>query len=123
MNFMISIAGWFLWNWGEFTITKEEADNDNDPNTVVTLKDFKNKKYPTWIGSLVCVPVVLWIISKQINLDLLAPIVFFDGEGKSGGFGAHDIYLLGAGAAWEAFIFIGRWVRSFFKKKAAKLNG
>lgn len=144
MNFMISLVGWFLWNWAEFSVTKEKGDGDiylarisgivngsdasettkatliHKIHTIlgspVSLKDYMKGHYETWVGSLLCIVILLWIMSRQISLDPFATIA---GTGVE--LGWNDLYLLGAGAVWDAFIFGFRWVRNFFKKKTEQL--
>ena len=113
---MITFAGWLLWNWAEFSIEKEVADNDNDPNTNVTFRGHLAKKYTTIVGSAVCIPIILWIGYRQINIDPFASLIGVDAK-----LGWHDLYLLGSGAVWEAMIFVIKRIRAFFKKKVSQL--
>lgn len=116
MNFMISILGWFLWTWVNFTIEKWEADDDGDDKTVFSFTHYKDKYWPTWIGSLACVPLLLWIGSRQLNLDAFGSLI---APGVS--LGWNDLYLLAAGAAFEALIFAVKRIRKFFKNLSSKL--
>lgn len=111
MNFMISILGWFLWNWAELVIEQRTLDEDGNPSTNFSFRDFVAKKKYLWIGNLLCCPVILWIGAKGLTLDLLAPITGTP-------LGWHDLYILGSGPAFELIIFLGIRVRNIFKKKA-----
>lgn len=112
MNFMISILGWLLWNWAEFTMAKADMDDDGNPNTNLSVREYANSHYPTWIGSLLCIPLLLWIGYRNLSIDPLASIV-----GVESSIGWNDLYLVGAGAAWEAFIFGVKKVRKFYKQQ------
>jgi hypothetical protein len=112
MNFFISIVGWFLWNWAQLTMEKKMLDEDGNPQTNFTFKDYINKQYTYWVGSLICVPVLLWIGYRNLNIDPLASLIGIDAK-----IGWHDAYLLGSGAAFEAVIFIVSVIRNYFKKK------
>ena len=109
MNFMISIVGWFLWNWAEFSITKEAGDESEKK---ISLPHYAQGHWETWIGSLVMTTVLLWVGHRQLNLDPFEVVL-----GTK--LGWNDLYLLGSGAAWDAFIFGFKWVKNFFKKKSA----
>jgi hypothetical protein len=145
MNFMISIIGWFLWNWAEFSITKESGDGfvyakkvnalidettitPTEKNSIMvrlmeifkkplSLREYAATHYETWVGSLVTIPVILWMCSRQLNLDVFAPIA-----GSGIPLGWNDLYLLGAGVVWDAFIFLFKYVKNFFRKKENDLK-
>jgi len=145
MNFFISILGWFLWNWAEFSVVKQEGDGseyepeivkyinasnglDDNSKTLlangvrmilkspVTLKMYAKTHYETWIGSLGCIFLLLWIGARNLSVDPLAPL--FGVEAK---LGWNDLYLVGSGVVWDAFIFGFKKVRKFFKKKESEL--
>jgi hypothetical protein len=111
MNFMVSLLGWFLWNWGELVIKQKQFDEDNDPSTNFTFSEHAKKKKYGWIGSLACVPLLLWIGAKQLSLDPLAPLI-----GHS--LGWNDLYLLAAGPAFEIIIFFIGQIDRYIKKRA-----
>ncbi len=113
MNFMISIAGCFLWNWAQLTIEKKTLDEDGNPNTNFTFIDYAKKQYPYWVGSVVCIPILLWIGANKLSLDPLEPLIGIDAN-----IGWHDLYFLGSGAAFEATIFIVIRIKNFFKSKS-----
>jgi hypothetical protein len=146
MNFMITLVGWFLWNWAEFTITKEKGDdgsiymtkilslisgttmNDIEKAALsakvlelfikpISFKDYAFTHYETWVGSGVTMIVLLWAMSRQLSLDPFASLIGVSGVPL----GWNDIYLLLSGAVWDAFIFGFKWVKNLFKKKEAKL--
>lgn len=116
MNFMISIAGWFLWNLIAYEIEHRKRAFDKDPNTNYTFAEHKKKYKITWLGSLVCVPILLWAASRQLSLDPFASII---APGMS--LGWNDVLLLGAGAAYEMLIFVVKLVTSYFAKKSSGL--
>lgn len=145
MNFFISILGWFLWNWAEFSVVKQEGDgSEYEPGLMlfiktneelsdhhktilsegirmilkspVTLRMYAKTHYETWIGSLGCIFLLLWIGYRNLSVDPLAPL--FGVESK---LGWNDLYLVGSGIVWDAFIFGFKKVRKFFKKKEAEL--
>lgn len=109
MNFMISVLGWFLWNWGELELTKRELDDDGNPNTNFGFREYKQKKWTTWVGSIAFIPVLLWV--GYMGLDL-KPLQSIMGENH----GWNDLYYLGAGFAWEAFIFLIIRAHKFLKR-------
>lgn len=145
-NFLISIVGWFLWNWAEYSIVKESGDgyiykskvgdiirantsiSEIDKETIVlkinelfkkiSLKDYAVTHYETWIGSFVTIILLLWIMSRQLSLDPLAPIIGTTGVPL----GWNDLYLLCSGIAWDAFIFGFKYVKNYFRKKSLELK-
>jgi hypothetical protein len=110
MNFMISLLGWFVWNIAELVIRQKELEEDNDPSTNFYFGEYASKKKYTWIGSVACVPILLWIGYRQLNLDPLASIVGHP-------LGWNDLYLLGSGLFFELVIFLVIYARRFFKKR------
>lgn len=112
MNFFISLLGWFLWNWAELTIKDKQLREDNDPTTVFRFKDFASEKKYVWIGSLACVPLLLWLGSQKLGLQPLAPLLGHN-------FDWNDLYLLAAGPAFEIIIFISAQINRILKRKTA----
>lgn len=108
MNFIISILGWFLWNWVELVLRQKELEEDGDPNTNFHLKEFAKKKVYYWVGSFVCCFVLLWLGTKELALTPLAPLVGHD-------LGWSDLYYLGAGAAFEVIIFVSGKIKNALK--------
>lgn len=115
MNFFISIAGWFLWNLAELYIEKSEKENDSDPETKWEVKAYASSHWPLWIGSLVCIPVILWIGYRNLNIDPLGAMIGLESNKWN------DLYILGAGAAFEFFIFGVKKIKAWFKKKEKDL--
>lgn len=111
MNFMISILGWFLWNLAEFTMAKQELDEDGNPNTNMNFSEYKHTHWPSWIGSFFSTFLLLWIGYRQLNLEPFQVIT--GGESLAW----NDLYYLGAGAAWEAFLWLVKKIRKHFKNK------
>lgn len=112
MNFFISLLGWFLWNWAEITIKERQLREDGDPTTNFRLRDFAAEKKYTWIGSLACVFLLLWLGAQKLGLKPLAPILGHEIDWN-------DLYLLAAGPAFEIIIFLIGQVNRILKKKAA----
>lgn len=108
MNFMFSILGWALWNWGELELKKRELDEDGNPQTNFSFADFRKQKWTSWIGSLLCCFFLLIVGYKQLGLKPFASII-----------GDHewtDAYYAGAGIAWEALLFTVVQIKNRFKK-------
>lgn len=112
MNFMITILGWALWNWAAFSIEKDTYD---DAAKDMPLREYRKRNWDGWIGSLLCVPLLLWIGFRQMSIDPFAELLV----GHK--IGWNDLYLLGSGFAWEALIFGIKKAKSFFKKRASEL--
>lgn len=108
-NFYGAILGWFVWNIVELIIRQEELDEDGDPNTNFHFSQFAQKKKYYWIGSIGTCLMLLWIGSKGLNLDPLAPLTGHE-------LGWTDLYYLGSGAALELLIFIVLKIRKITKK-------
>ena len=115
MNFFISIIGWALWNWAEFEIKKRELDEDGDEKTNYTFKDYTDKKWSSWIGSFLCIAVLMWVGHRQLSLDPFASLV------GTHSLGWNDLYLLMSGAVWEIVLFAIKKIRSILKKKETEL--
>lgn len=112
MNFFISLLGWFLWNWAEIVIREKQLREDNDPTTVFRFREYADIKKYMWIGSAACIPLLLWLGSKQLGLKPLAPLIGHDVDWN-------DVYLLAAGPAFEVIIFcIGQLQRFIEKRKS-----
>lgn len=114
MNFMISLLGWFLWNWAEFSITKESNDETEHGEKAFPLRAYLRTHWETWVGSFFTIFLLLWIGHRQLNLD---PFEVVTGVKL----GWNDLYLLGSGAAWDAIIFILKKVKAHFRKKESEL--
>lgn len=143
MNFMVTLLGWFLWNWAEYSITKQEGEGgqyvqpinkiiDSYPfdqgqkvsmmteitkllKAPITLGQYARDHYETWVGSLACTVLLLWLGYTRLDINPFASLA-----GISTG-GWNDIYLLGSGAVWDAIMFAFKKVRKFFKKKESEL--
>lgn len=112
MNFFISIIGWALFNLGEMELRKRELDDDGNPQTNFTFSEYAKKKRLSWIGSLLMIPVILWIGAKQIDLKPLSMLTDTEHSWS-------DLYYLGAGFAWELLIFAVTKIHKFIKKMSA----
>jgi|SRR5688572_1966824 len=115
MNFFISIIGWLVWNIAEAQIEKGDKDNDNKAETAFSYKDYAKRHLLIWLGSLLCIPVLLWIGYRQLDIDPVGSLLGIETKAW------HDLYILASGAAFEAFIFAVKKVKSFFKKKESEL--
>lgn len=107
MNFLITLVGWFLWNWAEFSITKEK---DEETGKYTSLKDYAKNHYETWIGSFVCMFALLIIGYRQLDINPIGSLIGAEGTGWN------DVYLFGAGAAWDIVIFGFKKVKEKFSK-------
>lgn len=143
LNFMISLLGWFLWNWAEFSLAKQDgdgseysagllrvvnecpglSDHQKEFLTVgikgilkapVNLIMYAKTHYETWIGSLGCIALLLWVGYRQLNIDPFASMIGINS-------GWNDLYLIGSGAAWDALIFVFKKIKKFFKNKESEL--
>jgi len=143
LNFMISILGWFLWNWAEFSIAKQEGDGGEYTERIlrvlsetptltveqksfltigikgvlrspINLRAYARTHWETWVGSVACIALLLWVGYRQVSLDPFEVVV---GTKLSWS----DLYLLGSGFAWDAIIFAFKKGRNFFKKKEQEL--
>lgn len=112
MKFLVTLAAWFLWNWGELTIRKSELDEDNNPNTNFSFKEYMAIKWTYWVGSFVMIFILLWMGKIKIDVSQLGDIIGTD-------LTWNDLYYLAPGAGFEAFIFGIRWIRNYFKKRSA----
>lgn len=115
MNFFISIIGWLVWNIAEAQIEKGDKDNDGNAATAFSYSDYAKRHTLIWAGSLLCIPVLLWIGYRQLDINPIGSLLGVETNAW------HDLYILGAGAAFEAFIFAVKKIKSFFKKKEAEL--
>lgn len=111
MKIGITLIAWFLWNWGELTIRKSELDDDNNPNTNFSFKEYMGIKWTYWVGSFAMIFILLWMGKIKIDLSQLDGIV--------GKLTWNDLYYLAPGAGFEALIFGIRWIRNYFKKRIA----
>lgn len=115
MNFFISIIGWMIWTIAELYIEKSTKDSDGDPLTNWDFNGYAKANWPVWIGSLLCIPVLLWIGYRNLDINPVGSLLGTDVNAW------HDLYILGAGAFFQAFIYAVKKVKSFFKKKEAEL--
>lgn len=139
MNFIITLLGWFLWNWAEFSITKEKGDGfefakrfiailggyavsddvkksvetqlSQEFNKPETFRDYMRGHYETWVGSFVCMFVLLIIGYRQLDINPIGLLIGVETNGWN------DVYLFGAGAAWDIVIFMFKRVKSLIAKK------
>lgn len=115
MNFFISLMGWAIWTIAELYIAKSAKDNDNDPTTSWNFKEYAKSNWPVWIGSLLCIAVVLWIGYRNLNINPIGDILGTDTKFWQ------DLYILGAGPLFQAFIYLVKKVKAFFRKKESEL--
>ena|SRR5688572_2205222 len=100
MNFLISIAGWTLWNLIAFRIEKDAYD---DRNEKFPLKEYVSKVWDNWLASLVMIPILLFLGQQQLGLN---PMGVFGTEE----IGWNDFYYLGAGFFTEALMYaVKKW--------------
>lgn len=103
MNFLISIAGWLLWNAIAFRI---EKDNYDDQEKEFPLRLYVYRSWDNWITSLFMIPVLLFLGYKGLNLNPLA--VFGTEE-----IGWNDTYYLGAGFFTEVVMYaVKKWKKA-----------
>lgn len=105
MNFIITLIGWFLWNWAEFSITKE---TNEETGKTTPFRDYMKSHFETWIGSFVCMFALLIIGYRQMDINPLGLLIGVEVNGWN------DLYLFAAGGAWDAVIFIFKKIRNFF---------
>lgn len=115
MNFLISLAGWFIWNIAEAEVEKREKDGDGNPNTNFSYKQYAKDHVLIWGGSFVCIFVLLWIGARRLDISPFGDLMGVDTKAW------HDLYILASGAVFEAVIFGVKKVRAFFKKKEKDL--
>lgn len=111
MNFFITVIGWIVWNVAEMEIRRQQFANDNDPSTVFNFGVYRREKIISWIGSFFMCIILLWVGKAQLNLDPLGSLVGHELKWN-------DLYLLGAGAAWEVLIFVIGQIHRYIKKKS-----
>jgi len=107
MNFCISLLGWFLWNWAEFSIDKEK---DEATGKTISFIQYAKSHFKTWIGSFFCILLLLWAGWRQINLDPFEVVI-------GAKLGWNDLYLLSSGFVWDAIIFLFKKAKKYFVKK------
>lgn len=112
---LIAFVGWLLWFVAELYIEKSEKENDSNDATVFTLRDYAHSHWPIWIGSFLCIPVILWMGARNLDIDPFGSLL---GEGKKPW---HDLYILGSGAAFELFCFGVKKIKKVVKKKESEL--
>jgi len=146
MNFMISFLGWFLWNWAEFSITKEKGDGYDQLKTLskvvsddatisteckkslldkigeilkrpITLREYASTHYETWVGSFATIFLLLWIGYRKLSIAPFAPLFGLEAQSTF-----QEFYVIAAGAAWDAFIFGFKLIKNYFGKKEKELK-
>lgn len=115
MNFIISILGWIVWNVAECELDRRSKEEDNDDKTVFTYSGYAKSHLLVWFGSLACVPIILWFGYKRFQIDPAGDL--FGGGTKAW----EEIYILAAGAAFEAFIFAVKKIKARFAKMGSEL--
>lgn len=143
MNFMVSLLGWFLWNWAEYSIIKQEGEGSQYSQPIVKLLDsagipddvrlklivniqailkapitfgqYAKNHYETWVGSLGCIALLLWFGYTRMDINPFASLIGLESKGWN------DVYLLGSGVVWDAIMFAFKRVRKFYKKKESEL--
>lgn len=100
MNFLISLAGWALWNLIAFRIEKDKYD---DEDKAFPIKAYARKTWENWVTSLVMIPVLLFLGYKGLGLN---PLAVFGTEQ----IGWNDTYYLGAGFFTEVLMYtVKKW--------------
>lgn len=100
MNFLISLAGWFLWNMVAFRIEKDPYD---DRGEKFPFREYVSRVWDNWLASLVMIPVLLFLGYRGLDLN---PMAVFGTEK----IGWQDTYYLGAGFFTEALMYaIKKW--------------
>lgn len=112
---IIALAGWLVWTIAEIVIEQMAKENDGDEKTVFSLGDYASRHKFIWLGSLLCIPIILWAGQRQLNID---PLGSLTGAGVSAW---HDVYIVASGAVFEVFVFAVKKVKSVLKKKEAEL--
>jgi len=100
MNFLITLLGWLLWNLAEMKIDQDKYLKDGDDNTNFSVQKYARTHAITWIGSFICMFALLIIGYRQLNISPVGLLI-----GVNTGSGWNDLYLFGAGAAWDGVIF------------------
>jgi hypothetical protein len=100
MNFLISLAGWALWNLIAFRIEKDKFD---DEDKEFPIKTYARKTWENWVTSLVMIPVLLFLGYRGLGLN---PLAVFGTEQ----IGWNDTYYLGAGFFTEVLMYtVKKW--------------
>lgn len=103
MNFLISIAGWLLWNSIAFRIEKDGYDSQKKQ---FPLKEYISETWDNWITSLFMIPVLLFLGYKGLDLN---PMAVFGSEPM----GWNDFYYLGTGFFTEVVMYaVKKWKQS-----------
>ena len=114
-NFVISILGWLIWNIAEAEITRRQLNDDGNPATSFSPKEYAVSHIFIWCGSFLCIFVLLWMGYRQLDINPVGSLIGVETKAW------HDLYILAAGAAFDAFIFGVKKVKSFFAKKEKEL--
>ena len=70
-NFSITILGWFAWNVGLFSFTKDDYD---DAGKLFPTKEYVQKQWDNWLWSGIWIPILLIIGYKGFDLNAFAPM-------------------------------------------------
>lgn len=70
-NWHITLIGWFVWNVGLLSLTKDEYD---DSGKDFLLKSYAKDHWDNWLFSLVAIPAILIAGSQGFGMDALAVI-------------------------------------------------
>lgn len=101
---MICLMGWLAWNVLLFVIEKDGYD---DQEKEFPFKAYVKKRWDNWLASLVLVPVLLWLGSVGLGLNIFSPLETLEWS---------DTYYLLSGCASEMAI-------TGIKKYMAKQRG
>lgn len=66
--FYAAIFGWLAFNVILFRIEKDKSD---DAGADFSVKLYAAKAWDNWLASLVCVPIVLYLGYKQLNIGMI----------------------------------------------------
>jgi len=94
MNLLLVFIGWVIWNYTEFSISKDSFDEADLP---FNFKAYFSKKWDNWIGSLLAAVCLLLIGHLGLGYDLVT--TFSDKLEWS------QLYYLGSGAFYESIVF------------------
>ncbi len=103
MNILLTLLGWLAWNFGLFSMEKDQVDAEGKP---MDLKRYASCYWDNWVFSLIFIPILIIVGIKGLGFEALP---FGDLEH----FQWHDLYYLGAGA----FAEIAKYYISLARKK------
>jgi hypothetical protein len=107
MNFLISIFGWLAWNFSILSIDKDKYDTTGK---AFPLKEYAHKHWDNWIGSLITIPLLLYIGYRGLDLNPLSAIDLHT-------VGWNDLYYMCSGFAFEAIKYAIGKTQNIFKKQ------